>query len=96
MLRYLIREVENGWTLTTSNPWEDEHRKVTVEVFEVDGHGSRKEECEALKRLLWSIADKLLPYDKFSKHNVMIEIKAGHKVCDEDELEQDEKEKTDA
>lgn len=89
MLRYLIREVENGWTLTINNPWEDEHRKVTVEIFEVTGCGTRKEECEALKRLLWSIADKLLPYDKFNKHNVMIEIKAGHKVCDEDEQEEE-------
>lgn len=90
MLRYLIRDVENGWTLTTRTPWEDDHRKVTVEVFEVGGCGSREEECEALKRLLWSIADKLLPYDKFNKHNVFIKIGAGHKVADETEEEQSE------
>lgn len=88
--------MENGWTLSTYNSWEDEHRKVTVEVFEVSDHGTRKEECEALKRLLWSIADKLLPYDKFSKHNVMIEIKPGHKVYDEEEEETEVKEVSNA
>ena len=78
MLRYLIKEAENGWTLTKHNPWEEEHLKVKVEVFEQGL--SRKEECEALQRLLNALAEELLPYDKWSEHNVTIKIQAGHKV----------------
>jgi hypothetical protein len=85
MSRYLIREVENGWTLTKTFPWEEEHRKVQVEVFEKGTE--REEECEALQRLLWSVIDSLVPYDKWARHNVIIKIEAGHKVetSEEDE-----------
>ena len=86
MSRYLIREVENGWTLTRTLPWEEEHRKIQIEVFEKGTE--REEECEALQRLLWSIADSLVPYDKWSQHNVIIKVEAGHKV--EKETSEDE------
>lgn len=86
MSRYLIRQGENGWTLTITNPWEEEHLRVKVEVYEQGP--TRKEECEALQRLLWSLVDALLPYDKWAQHNVTIKIEAGHKV--EKETSEDE------
>lgn len=92
MSRYLIRQGENGWTLTTTHPWEEEHLRVKVEVYEQGP--TRKEECEALQRMLWSLVDALLPYDKWAEHNVMIRIEAGHKL--EKETEEDNEESTHA
>lgn len=81
-MKITIEKLENAWLISEEYDVEDSPNRKYAYSFDMD---KEDEELGAQISTLNHLADLIRPYDKYSKNNINISIKAGHKINDEDE-----------